>query len=82
MNDLSVAASSAVMMESMRETDLLLEQFRRSLAFQPLQVSTMHATDNTMMMSTNDMNAFLDRFSDKIADMVGEKVLSRMSSSK
>jgi hypothetical protein len=29
-----------------------------------------------------DVNAFLERYSDKLADMVGDKLLSRMSSTK
>jgi hypothetical protein len=33
-------------------------------------------------MSGLDVNAFLERYSDKLADMVGDKLLSRMSSTK
>ena len=85
MNDSVIQQSSSnIMMESMRETDLLLEQFRRSLATVPKVVDN-HTTTfapggtSNLEMSTNDLTSFLDRYSDKLADMVGEKILARMS---
>lgn len=78
-------SSSSVMMESMRETDLLLEQFRRSLASVPQVVNNntnTFAPNSSMELSSNDLTSFLDRYSDKLADMVGEKILARMSTSK
>lgn len=32
--------------------------------------------------SAENMNGFLERYSDKLADMVGEKIMTRMNSSK
>lgn len=83
--------SGNIVFESMREADLLLDQFRRSLATVPPSISAVGGTTaiaNTHNASMTfgssleqsvEVSNFLEKYSDKLVEIVGEKLLAKLN---
>jgi hypothetical protein len=67
-------AMDPVLSESVREVDLLLDQFRHSLPASSSNTALLGASSTDIFMTS-----FLEKYSDKLLDIVGEKLLSRVN---
>ncbi len=82
----TMGGSTNIVFESMREADLLLDQFRRSLATIPASMSVGMTHNSTVSMTlgsaleqSSEVSMFLEKYSDKLVEIVGEKLLSKFN---
>ncbi len=82
----TMGGSTNIVFESMREADLLLDQFRRSLATIPASMSQGMTHNSTVSMTlgsaleqSSEVSMFLEKYSDKLVEIVGEKLLSKFN---
>lgn len=80
--------------ESLNQADVLLDQFRTSLSSSSLNINlpmgsqalpqnttTMSSSTTSALESSHEVNVLLERYSDKLLDLLTEKMLSKLSTS-